>query len=323
MKKDLSKFELRQIGRKTYDEIYARGLFGSTSAAPSGTLRGIDVLPSDIIRQKLNRAIQVYYGQKGVLPNLIRPSTFFEKLTISKFFAPIIMPSPADKLNVSAFVPDGLAFKVKTIDVMWEGYQPITRKIIDSLGLPQGKYYAKSSGGTGRNIRFTVPLTDKDALKIEENSANWLIDPHGVRAGEWWYDLMRAKNFIEADLSPNDGSLTDWKFHCGGGEILAIQVDHGRHSQHTQTLYDADFKQIPEELFFPFGPPEAKPIFVDNMILLSKMISRHFEFVRVDLYHSGDTIFVGELTLAPMGGQRPPNSYALDKTMGSTWPFSL
>ena len=319
MTQPLSAFQRRQAGQKAYEHIFEHGLYNSTTPAPKGTLRGIDVLPHEVVRQKINRTVKIYYGHRDELPDLTAPQTFFEKLAIAKFFAPIPMPSPADKLNVQSFIPDDLTSEIATIEVVWSGDQPITAALIEQLDLPAGTYFAKSSGGTGRNIRFTVPLEAKQAARIETLSTGWLVDKHGERAGEWWYNLMRSRNFIERDLTPESGSLTDWKFHCGGGEVLAVQVDLDRHSQHRQTMYDADFRHIPEEMFFEYGPPETAPPFFDSMRNIARRIAAEFEFVRVDMYHANDRLYLGELTLAPMGGLRLPRSPHLDAHMGAAW----
>jgi hypothetical protein len=319
MTKPLSTFELRQAGQKAYEHIFEHGLYNSTDPPPKGTLRGIDVLPPEVVRQKLNRSISIFVGQRGTLPNLTAPQSFFEKLSISKFFAPIPMPSPADKLNVQSFIPDDLASKISSIEVVWSGYQPITAALIAKLNLQPCTYLAKSSGGTGRNMRFSVPLSSRAARRMEALSTGWLTEGHGERAGEWWYQLMRSQNFIERDLTPDTGSLTDWKFHCGGGKILAVQVDLDRHTRHRQTMYDADFRHIPEEMFFKYGPPENAPPFFDTMRDIARRIAAQFEFVRVDMYHADDRLYLGELTLAPMGGQRLPRSPELDSRMGAEW----
>ncbi|MDJ1006842.1 MAG: ATP-grasp fold amidoligase family protein [Paracoccaceae bacterium] len=315
----VSPFVLRQAARSALTEIYDQGLFGAGEPTPRGTLRGIDVLPPGVVQQKLSRAAKIVYHQRGRVPDLAAPATFFEKLALAKFFAPVPMPSPADKLGVGHHIPEAWRDDVSTIEVLWSGAAPITGDLIDRLGLAPGRYYAKSNGGSGRNIPFDVPLPAGAAETLADKSAGWLTASHGERAGEWWYGMYRLQNFIERNAAPAEGSLTDWKFHIGGGDILAVQVDHDRQTNHRQTLYTADFDYIPEELFFRRSPAEAEPPFYPKMRAAALEIGNAFEYARVDLYHADGRMYLGEITLAPMGGLRPPRSPLLDERMGRAW----
>ena len=126
-------------------------------------------------------------------------------------------------------------------------------------------------------------------------------------------------------MSESDQSLTDWKFHVGGGRVLAVQVDMNRSTNHQQLIFDREFNFLSEKLFFKSGKPFAKPAQYELMRSIAEDIAKPFEYARVDLYVANGTIYLGEITLAPMGGMRMPASKRLDEMMGDTWesPFFM
>lgn len=319
----LTKKDCRQYAVRTFDRIINDGRFGLDQTAPLGTLRGIDVMPCSLIRQKLSRAAIVYVGARQRLPDFENPTTFYEKLVLSKLFAPIPMPSPANKLGLAPFSQIENECFAGSFPVLWSGNAPIDSHLLDTLNLPAGRYYAKSNAGSGTNFGFDLPMSKKTRDHLQHLSALWLDAEHGVKAGEWWYGLIRKQNFIEADMSDSSVSLTDWKFHVGAGRTLAVQVDVERSTNHRQLMYDRDFNFINEMMFFKTGKPQAKPDFFDDMRHIAEAIAARFQYARVDLYHTKGKIYLGEITLAPIGGMRVPKSEKLDNIIGGMWrsPF--
>lgn len=319
-----SAFEARHLSRDFMDRVFEDNFFGAANPAPVGTLRGIDVLPSTLVRQKLSRAAQIFAGARGRLPNFAVPTSFFEKLAITKFFAPIPMPSAADKLGCGVYIPDAYKARVTTIPPVWQGNTAITHDLLTKLDLPAGRYFAKSNCGSGTNDSFMWPASPEEVQPLTAKSDAWLQYEHGVKAGEWWYGLIRPQNLIEPDFAPSlDVSLSDWKFHVGGGKTFAVQLDLDRSTAHRQLMFDRDFNFINEELFFQTGAPINKPAQYDTALQVAEAIGAHFEYARIDLYIVDDAVYLGEVTLAPIGGQRVPRSETLDEIMGGGWqsPF--
>ncbi|PSL19119.1 ATP-grasp fold amidoligase family protein [Shimia abyssi] len=312
--------QTRRQAKESIETIYGENLFGAADPAPVGFLRGIDVYPHHVVVQKLTRAIQMAHGQRGRKLDFVQPRTYYEKLVLSKFFAPLPMPSPADKIGCSAHIPVDVRDKVKTIPTVWTGAEPITKVLLDSLDLPPGRYYAKSNNGCTTNYAFDVPISPEQMQLLERYSTGWLKRLHGERSGEWYYSKIRAQNLIEPDMSPAVGEdLTDWKFHCCRGKVFAGQIDVERSTNHHQLIYDRDFNYVPEELFFFTKPGVEWPEHRMKMREVAEAISRPFEYARIDLYLVGDQVYLGEITMAPIGGQRLPRSETLDHWMGERW----
>lgn len=316
---DLTMWHCRQHAIAAFERLMSDHRHGFGAPAPAGTLRGIDVMPWRLVRQKMSRATIVHHGGRKRLPDFEQPKSFYEKLVVSKFFAPIPMPSPADKLGLASFCQIDHPQFAGVFATKWSGQQPIDANLLTSLDLPPGRYFAKSNAGSGTNIAFEMPISDQALTKLEALTSRWLDVQHGVKAGEWWYGLIRPQIFIEADMSEVGASLTDWKFHIGAGRTLSVQVDEDRSTNHRQLMYDREFNYIPESLFFKTGEPFARPPFFEAMRNIAEQIAKPFQYARVDLYHTQGKIYLGEITLAPMGGMRLPISATLDAMMGDAW----
>ena len=73
---------------------------------PANTLRGVDVYPwKDFIRAVVGDAYR-FKVENGYLPRLVHPTTFNEHLFVRKFFAPLPVPSLADKLAAKEHVKE-------------------------------------------------------------------------------------------------------------------------------------------------------------------------------------------------------------------------
>ena len=318
-----SAFDVRHAVRADLNQIFAENLFGANDSPPLGHLRWIDVLPPVGVQHKITRACKGFAGGRGRLACFARPRSFFEKLTAAKYFAPLPMPVVADKLNCGAFIPRDLRDDVKPIEVIAQTDQPITEEVLARFALKPGRYYVKANAGSGTNIPIQVPMDPAVATHVEERTQAWLQAEHGARNGEWWYGQIRKQNFIEPDCSKEGESLTDWKFHVAGARVIAVQVDLDRATAHRQIVLDRYF--VPQEgpFFFETGPPPEKPKQYGRMVDIAEAIGATFSYARVDLYLVQDQIYLGEITLAPMGGVRLPRSEALDMWMGQTWREGL
>ena len=59
-----------------------------------------------------------------------------------------------------------------------------------------------------------------------------------------------------------------------------------------------------------------KPIHLEEMIRICKVLSKDFPFVRVDFFDTDDKLYVAELTFYPGGGNTPYNPIDFDKLLG-------
>ena len=132
-----------------------------------------------------------------------------------------------------------------------------------------------------------------------------------------YYDLGREKNYrylqpklIVEPLIFDTTNNEDYKFFCFKGKAKFIQIDIDRRTSHKRLYFDREWN---EQEFSILKAKSTKtivqPVNLKEMIHLADKLSADFEFIRVDLYTDGNTIYVGELTNYPENG----NGYFLPK----------
>ncbi len=102
----------------------------------------------------------------------------------------------------------------------------------------------------------------------------------------------------------------DYKFDMFGDVIASILVINrgrdGRSEETTTTYYDADWKQLPFEVFTQLrqGPEQAPPACLDALKELARRLGRaHETYVRIDLFAGEDGPVFGEFSPTPGAGR--------------------
>ena len=135
---------------------------------------------------------------------------------------------------------------------------------------------------------------DVDLKKIKK----WFSMNFYDRSREANYKTLAPKVIVEEVIFDN-ANLWDYKFFCYKGVPKLIQIDHGRYTNHTLSLftsswikqnYSITFKQYPDKIH--------KPTNLDQMLSgVSKIAkSLNLDFIRIDTYTNGQKFFIGELT---------------------------
>lgn len=153
----------------------------------------------------------------------------------------------------------------------------------------------KTTHASGWNI-FIQEKTRLDLVK--ERLKKW--DTHYIGNNESHYLFLKPGFFIEERVSDfqykTQKKCITFLFRCIHGEPISINVRDFSYPE--QNNYFLDGTPI-GKLHFPFTlPPETK-----TMLEYARLLSKPFEFVRVDFYLS-DTrdIFFSEFTFTPSGG---------------------
>jgi hypothetical protein len=282
---------------------------------PANMLRGIDVYPwKDFIRAVVGSAYR-FKVENGYLPRLVHPTTFNEHLFVRKFFAPLPVPSLADKLASKEYVKDRVGVEVLP-NVAWVG---------EDVGelfrtrLPEGRYVLKANNGWGWHLFLDVPddLVAKRS-EIEQATTRWLNSQWGYYSGEWQYSIIKPKLFLENFIDFN-GSQTpdDYKFLCFRGEVRLIEIDVDRMTDLRSAFYTPDWTYIP--VTYGERPVQRdRPHNLDKMIRVAEAVAAGMPFARVDLYTDGiSQIRFGEITFTPGGAHLHFSDRKLDEWLGA------
>lgn len=125
---------------------------------------------------------------------------------------------------------------------------------------------------------------------------SWFGQEHYFWTREANYRYL-ARHVIVEEFVFDAVDVNDYKIFCYRGEPGLIQVDSDRHTGHTRAFFDREWQQQPFAMTYPLTTRAvARPDNLTEMLELARLLSAHFEFVRVDLYSNGLETRVGELT---------------------------
>lgn len=250
----------------------------------------------------------VYRLYMGETLNLGNPHTFQEKIQwLKRHRRKPVFTTMVDKLAVKKFVGNliGEEYLIPTLGV-WDRFDDINFE-----ELPD-RFVLKTTHGGGNCGVVVCP--DKGSLdrkaarnKLEKSLAADIYDT----LKEWPYkDVPRkiiAEEFIEM---PGKEDLTDFKIYCFNGVPRYIQVIQDRNTHETIDFFDTDWNRqefyglnpIARPVARPAALPIARPTGLNKMLEIAGILSKGTEFLRVDLYNTGDRILFGELTFFPASG---------------------
>lgn len=140
-------------------------------------------------------------------------------------------------------------------------------------------------------------------MKEIREKMNWLIShPFSIR--EPHYPFITPEIYAEELIEySNHKPLVDYKLMCVKGGIKCILACSERsadfHKVNLCTL-DTEWNILPWQSGEgnPACPPR-RPKHLEEMIRYAEIISTDFDFVRVDLYDTGEKVYFGELTFTP------------------------
>jgi hypothetical protein len=186
------------------------------------------------------------------------------------------------KLYVKAVVGD--EYNVPTIDVI--------RKVeaVDTYEFPPD-CCIKPTHASGRVIlrRNGAPV-DRPTIK------SWFRINHYRIGREANYKTLEPKVIIEP-LIFGSSNVEDYKIFCLNGVPRLIQVDVDRYIGHKRRYFDADWRDLDFSIKYPRSDKTVpRPPNLAAMLAIAAALSKHFGFVRIDLYSDGNQLLVGEIT---------------------------
>jgi hypothetical protein len=116
------------------------------------------------------------------------------------------------------------------------------------------------------------------------------------------------------------GQLKDYKFYCFHGEPKVIQVISERNNGHYYIdHYDLEWNKfiIPRKNYSKDPVAQDKPKDLDEMISISRELSKNIPFARIDLYNTESGISFGEITFFPVSGFIDFSDQQTDYLLGS------
>jgi hypothetical protein len=263
---------------------------------PAGYLRGVDFYNTNDLVSAIVVGAQVFKNAHGYIPPLSAPVTYSERLYARKYFAPLPMPSLADKLEGQAYVRARLG-EAFLPSVVWVGDR------VDELfaaDLPPGRFVLKANHGWQYNLTLTLPndlATRRE--EIESLAGAWLASRFGYQTGEWQYCTFKPRLFLERFIDFNGEEAPDeFKLYCFNGRVEFINFHCDRFTGHRSALYDTAWNFLPVH-FGREAVHRERPGNLHAIVNAAERIAAGLSFARVDLYSDGQTIKFSEITFTP------------------------
>ena len=282
------------------------------------TLKSFLLTPMNILYSiSPKKEIELMFRLKqGYKLNLKDPTTYNEKINWIKLnYDNDDMSACSDKFLVRSFLENRDCAYILN-DLLWEGYEP---EQIPWDTLPD-KFVIKVTHGSG----FNIICKDKDSLDRRETVKKlkkWLKVKYLKCYGESWYGKHKPRVIVEKYLENDDGKpLFDYKFFCFDGVPRYVYVDTWKNGEHHINMYDIDFNLLENvSLGYPLDLDTSiqKPDNYEEMIEISKKLSKGFPHVRVDLYSVNGKTFFGEMTFSKGAGFDKIKPYEFDLEMGN------
>lgn len=255
-----------------------------------------------------------YWLELDEWPDIEQPQKFTEKVQFIKLYERTeLRKRVADRIKVRRFVAEkvGKEHLVPLIDT----FDTLTAAAWRSL---PSQFVLKANHGCGM-IRIVSDKEQEAFDDIRQQTEHWQQTHYFTIGREWVYKDLPRTLLAETLLLDADHNIPkDYKFFCFDGRVKLIQVDYDRFGTQKRNLFDRDFNSIDGRLLYPpYTGTTPKPEHLSEAIEVAEKLSADFNFIRVDLYLPGDTIYFGEMTNYPGNGFVPFEPEALEYQIGS------
>ena len=240
----------------------------------------------------------LYRIRKKEKLNLKNPQKFNEKLMYLKlyhYFDNEIVWNCCDKYLVRKYALEK-GVSEENLPRLIAKYDSVSEINYDIL--PQ-KFALKCSHGCG----FNIICTDKGQLDIESTNKKldkWLNTKFGYESAENHYTYVQPCIIAEEYIDSNEGLPYDYKLYCFNGVPKLVLVCSNRNEKLKLNYFDLEWNEL------KYGKDSwrnsikiEKPSKLNDMIEISKKLSKDFPFVRVDFYQYKNRALLGEMTFTP------------------------
>lgn len=259
-----------------------------------------------------------FFFEFGNKLNLKTPKTFNEKLQWLKLYnRKPNYTTMVDKYAVKDYVANiiGEEHIIPTLGV-WNNVDEI-----DWEALPNQFVLKTTHGGGGGGVVICKNKAEFDrnkACKILKKSMNGNIY---ITQREWPYKNVPRRIIAEQFMCNNGKDLEDYKIHCFNGEPKFILVCSNRYGSGAMVddFYTPEWDLM--DVRRPGHPKSEKasqaPEQLEQMLELSRILSKDIPFLRTDFYIIQSKIYFGELTFFPASGMSKFEPQEWDVTFGS------
>jgi hypothetical protein len=271
------------------------------------------------IRERFRKAVPSwlilmakYRKAHGVYPNLVRPTTFNEKILHRILFdRRVVLTQVTDKAAVRSYVESRLGSQILP-KLYWLNDRPET---IPFDELPR-RFVVKPTHGCGW-VQIVMDKSALDRSALIESCTRWLNQSYYEISREWVYKGIKPQIMIQEFIDDGSGSRpTDYRLFVFDGAVELIQADVGHLTANRRVrLYTPAWEKLAPES----GGDIPQPAHLAEMISAARTLCGSLDFVRVDFYDTLEQLYFGELTTTPESGLGRFLIEGLDRQLGGRW----
>lgn len=229
--------------------------------------------------------------------NIDNPLTFNEKISWIKIYdCSDIKTYCTDKIKVRNYCQEKLS---KDIGVpILKIYNNVDDINLDEL--PQ-KFVLKCNHGCGFNI-IVKDKSKLDFLDVKKKLSSWIKANFAYWNYELQYCNIDKKIYAEELLDEN---IRDYKIWCFHGNPFMVAIMGNRYRENFfNNHYDLNFN-IMDGWYYSQNRniTDAKPKNFDEMLNYASILSKEFNYARIDFYNIEGKNYLGEITFTPNAGQ--------------------
>lgn len=161
---------------------------------------------------------------------------------------------------------------------------------------------------------------------IREITSHWLKSRFRDEE-EFCYQGIHPQIIVEKYISPRDAkTMSDFRFYTFHGEVKFLRSSSGVSNDLPVFTFDEKGRPLhvaaahDDSHFYSDSIPELSTQWL-KMKGIAEVLSMNVDFVRVDMYWTGEEIFFSELTNYPLAGGLKFYPQSFDRLASSYWRF--
>ncbi len=249
-------------------------------------------------------AVLAYQLSTGRTMDLSNPTTFPEKIIWYKLYY------KRDGLDK---IVDKYQFKIHIEEKLGPGHTIPLLGAWDSVeafragwaNLPEEFCLKSNLMSDGKGIRMIHKRSEEDREEVCQFVADCL-EPRNTLIHSFCYAYYKAKPMVIAEqyLEQVNHQLYDYKIFCFDGvpHCFYVATDHFPGQLSKISFYDLDWNKMTAQYGDHPNCDVGRPKHFDEMLKISKELSKEFPFVRVDFFDTDEKLYLAEMTFYPGGG---------------------
>ena len=276
------------------------------------------------VDERRSKLEKIYKEKIGVDLNLEAPVRFTEKTQWRKLYEndPRITEC-INKLTFKHYIEENLGkgYTVPLIGV-WD-----CPESVDLSSIPEKCVIKSNCSGDGH---FTLLIGDKYKLNfkaIEEDIKEKWFDRRLLHTNSFFRAYYSVVPCVIIEQLVGDGlhGANEYKFLCFNGEPRYIYHSSNHFKGLERVECSVSFFSLGwENIGIQYGIHEnnktaPKPIHLEEMKKVSRILSKDFSFVRVDFFETSEKFYVSEMTFTQGSGLTPFFPDEFDFELGKLW----